>query len=661
MRAFEIPNGEKTVHQLRRTLEGVQHLKETGRYKEYMAQYERSATPFMAWDGEGWSDAAADHSYMLFMNSSGANISAPRLSTWEIFDFILSQAAQFEKHIHVMYGFGYDVTHWLRDVDIEKRKELLDNTIVRIRTPDGVRRNQYTVEYIPHKWFTITGWDYETRKRVRIKFYDIMTFFQSSAIKAWESRDIPLPDEIRSGKASRNTFTYDDLEEISLYCQMELDATVLLANRLRDEFKQAGLNVSQWHGPGAVATAVFKKYKIKDHKTEPSEKIERALQHAYFGGRFEQFKAGHYDGRVYVYDINSAYPDKIRNLPSLSGAKWRHTLVYRGMPGLYRVRYEDWGDFDGRAHPVPWRGKGGRVGFPRVNNDVWVWHFEAEYATEVIEGYELHTATDEKPFAFVSKMYDQRKRWKREGKGGERALKLAMNSIYGKTAQTIGGDPENGIRPPWHQLEWAGMITSATRAQLWQAMSQAPGQIIAVETDSVASMVPLDLDIGDGLGQWELTEYDNMTYIQSGVYFADSVAHGDKVRSRGIDVKQLKYSEVMEHLKHPDGDPILVTAREFIGITNPRTQLYGQWNDTTKQVRVAGGKRVHLPEYCPECSTGQGMDEIMHTLVSAPGMGLRASEPHRLPWIDGEPLEGSETAQTTTEAVAAYDSARHVA
>lgn len=653
--------GEKSVHELRRTLEGVQHLKETGRYKEYMHIYERAGTPFMAWDGEGWSDKNAEHSYMLFMNSAGANISAPKLTTWEIFEFMMSEAAKYDKHLHVMYGFGYDVTHWLIDIPLEKRRELIENNTVKIRTPEGVQRNQYVIDYIPHKWFTITGWDYNTRKRVTLKMYDIMTFFQSSAIKAWESRGIELPDEIRSGKASRNTFTYDDLHEIMLYCQMELDATVLLANRLRDEFKDAGLNVSQWHGPGAVATAVFKKYKIKDHKTEPAPHIEKALQHAYFGGRFEQFKAGHHDGKVYVYDINSAYPDKIRNLPSLAGVRWRHTTVYRGLPGVYRCRFEDFGEFDGKPYPLPWRGKGGRVGFPRHNNDVWLWHFEAQYATEIIEGYELHTATDEKPFAFVAKMYEQRKQWKAEGRGGERALKLAMNSIYGKTAQTIGGEPEKGIRPPWHQLEWAGMITSATRAQLWDAISQSPDSIIAVETDSVASTVPLDLDIGDGLGQWDVTEYDNMTYVQSGVYFADSVAHGNKVRSRGIDVTKLDYAEVLDHLRNPEGEPILVTAREFIGITNPRTYLYGQWNDTTKQVRVAGGKRIHLPAYCPECSTGKGMDEIMHTLVSTPGMGLQASEPHRLPWVDGEPLEGAETAEITTEAVASYDSQRHVA
>lgn len=661
--AFMVPEVEtKLVHELRRTLEGVQHLKETGRYKEYMTQYERSTNPFMAWDGEGWSDRSEDHSYMLLMNSKGASISAPRLSTWEILEFLLAEGRKYDKHIHIIYGGGYDVTHWLRDVPLEKRQELIKETTTRIRTPpEYPRRNTYTVEYIPHKWFTLTGYDWESRKRVTIRIQDIMTFFQTSAIKAWESRGIPVSDDIRSGKASRGNFSYDDLEEIMLYCQQELEATVLLANKLRSEFKEANLNVSQWHGPGAVATAVFKKYKINDHRTEPPLHIEKILQRAYFGGRFEQFKAGHHEGKVWVYDINSAYPHKIANLPSLHNARWE----YQGPgdcdprnPGIYRVRYSSPAETGGSPNPIPWRGKGGRVGFPTDVHDVWVWHHEARHATQILEGYRLSTLPGLRPFDFVNDMYKTRKQWKAEGRGGERALKLAMNSLYGKSAQRIGGNPELGERPPWHQLEWAGMITSATRSQIWDAVSLAPEHIIAVETDSVASTVPLDLDIGDGLGQWEVAEYDSLTYVQSGVYFADSVAFGNKVRSRGIDVKKLDYQEVLDHLRNPVDTSILVSAREFIGITNPRKELYGQWNDTVKEIRVAGGKRVHLPERCPECQAGApGMDKVMHTLVSAPGMGLRPSEPHPLPWLDARSELYSEL--VSTEAVAAYDNGRH--
>ena len=663
LHSFMVPEYEmKSIHELRTSPEGRNYLQETGRYKDYMRLYERGVKPFMAWDGEGWTDRDGNHSYFLLQNSKGHSIHAPRLSSWTILQFIIDQAERYKENIHIIYGGGYDVTHWLRDIDIEIRKKLKENNTVRFRTPNDVAfQNFYQVDYIPHKWFSLSGRSSRSRKIVRIQIFDVMTFFQSSFIKALESRNLPVPDEIKSGKASRNDFTYDDLEEISRYCQLELEGLVALANQLRDEFKDANLTVSQWHGPGAVASAVFRKYKIIDHKQETSSEIEYGLQRAYFGGRFEQFKAGHYDGKVYVYDIRSAYPDKIRNLPTLAGAHWKHTNGYRGLPGIYRCSFDASDHEDSRPNPLPWRGKTGRVGFPGINRSVWVWHYEAEFATQIHEGYELYTDWSVKPFRFIEEMYNTRAEWKAIGRGGERALKLAMNSGYGKTAQRIGG--KDGKPPKWHQLEWAGMITSATRAQIYEAIMLAPDSIIAIETDSIASMVPLPLDIGTGLGQWELTVYDSMTYIQSGIYFADDTAHGTKVRSRGIDVKQLQYPEVMHWLRDPEKEPLLVQAREFVGLTaNRDPRMYGQWTDTTREIRVAGGKRIHLPDTCPECRAGRTLADTMHPLTVAPGMGIAESYPHPLPWRDGDFDEDTpEHMRTATEAIAEYDSARHTA
>jgi hypothetical protein len=49
--------------------------------------------------------------------------------------------------------------------------------------------------------------------------------------------------------------------------------------------------------------------------------------------------------------------------------------------------------------------------------------------------------------------------------------------------------------------------------------AQKQGGLIAVETDAVFSTVPLDLPIGEGLGEWECTTFDEMIYLQSGMYF----------------------------------------------------------------------------------------------------------------------------------------------
>jgi hypothetical protein len=650
------------THQLRRTYEGLQQLKQSGRFKQYMSKYDHaSLKEFIAWDGEGWTDTNGEHRYMLLQNSEGQHISAPVLDTVECLEFMLKTAKDFPKRIHVIFGGGYDATHILRFMPLEKRRELRDTGHTVFYPKDGNHyTNRFTLEYIPHKWLTITGHVQGLRKPVTLKLFDVMTFFQSAFIYALESRDIEVPDVIKTGKANRQNFTYHDLNEIIQYCQMELEMLVMLCNVLRQEFKEAGINVTQFHGPGAVASATFNQKRIRKHMQAPPLHIEQAAQRAYFGGRFELFKAGHHKGKIYQYDINSAYPDKIRDLPSLAGSEWVRTDDYDGSMGLWFCSYDYSGSDHSAPHPTPWRGTGGKVGFPTHNKGVWLWHHEAKFATEVHYGYKLILANDTKPFAFVAGMYDLRAQWKKEGKGAERALKLCMSSLYGKTAQRIGGSEKYGGRPSWHQLEWAGMITSATRAQIWEAVAQSPESIIAIETDSVASTVPLDLEVGTGLGQWELKVYDWITYIQSGIYFTNDGATGTKAKSRGIDVKQLHHKDVLDFLGGRK-EELLVSSRQFVGLTNPQEHFYGQWQDSVKEVKIAGSKRLHIPADCLACSAGLPMDEVMHTLTSNPLYGLAESVKHPLPWLDDvTELTTSELLRVNTDAIAMFEtSGRH--
>lgn len=636
-----------TVHDIRYTRLGAQYLKLTGGYRDYMQTVlDSKKRPFLAWDGEAWNDNTGWQRYMLLQNSYGGFIQALELDTASCLDFIIQTAVNHPSHIHVIYGGGYDATQILKDLPLQSRLALKDNNevIYSVQASPTTMRNRYSIKYLPHKWLEIQGYHWPSRRYVKVKIFDLMTFFQTSFIKALQSRGLEVDNAITTGKAGRNDFSYDDVDEVRAYCQLEVEALVKLAGALRDEFDEAGITVNQFHGPGAVASAVYKQYNVRPHMSAPPVEVELASQHAYFGGHFEQYRAGHYEGPVWLYDINSAYPYQIAQLPSLAGAVWSKTDRFHGQPGVWFCRFdsEDTQDFLS-PNPTPWRGKGGAVGYPQSNAGVWLWHHEAKYATEVLYGYELHTSTDTLPFSFVHDMYNTRKVWQALGKGGERALKLALNSLYGKMAQRIGGNPErNGGKPAWHNLEWAGMVTSGTRAQLWDAVQLAPDSIIAVETDSVMSTKPLDLDIGKELGQWGVSQFDWVTYVQSGIYFTSAetgVSTGSKARTRGIDVTQLSHEQVLAFLDGDQKNPLLVNSRQFIGLGNPRTYLYGQWQDGVKEVRVAGQKRLHDTRSCRACRLGHSMATHLHDLIANPLYGASDSLKHPLPWVDGVPVE----------------------
>ena len=94
---------------------------------------------------------------------------------------------------------------------------------------------------------------------------------------------------------------------------------------------------------------------------------------------------------------------------------------------------------------------------------------------------------DVKPFAFVPDLYNLRRKWKQLKIGAEKVLKFTINSFYGKLAQSIGGSEEH--KPPYHNIGWAGYITSEIRAQMFNAIMQAPDKIISITIDGIYSTV----------------------------------------------------------------------------------------------------------------------------------------------------------------------------
>jgi hypothetical protein len=72
-------------------------------------------------------------------------------------------------------------------------------------------------------------------------------------------------------------------------------------------------------------------------------------------------------------------------------------------------------------------------------------------------------------------------------------------------------------------------IRAGTRRSIGEAALQSPHKIVQFCTDAVFSKVPLVLNEGDGLGQWEVEKVDNLLTVQSGVY---SYTKGDKIENK---------------------------------------------------------------------------------------------------------------------------------
>lgn len=639
---------EYRVHRLVQSQEGREYLRKVkGKIRTKAAQ--GLDRPFVAWDGEGITfQDGTPQSYVLFGNSLDNYIMSKELDTKECLDLMLESERQCPEAIHVGFSIQYDANMILKD--------LPDRQLTQLRKRGVVHWKKYRLEYRPGKWFQVSHGPKDNRIVCRI--YDVWGFFQTSFIKAIQ-KNLPPEDvdlqTIIEGKHKRGTFQWEEMESLVLpYWKTELRLLVKLMDELAKNIRSADLAITSWHGPGALVTAVFRRQGITQAKAETPKEVSEAARYAYAGGRFEQFRLGHHPGKVWQYDINSAYPSAIRKLPNLRTGYWTHER--RFIPStfsVWRVRWDSW-SLDGKhanltAQPFFHRDERHGISYPRFTEG-WYWSPEVELAQrlmprplEILEGWVFHD-DGSKPFAYIEEMYETRRKWKAEGVGAEYPLKLVMNSMYGKLAQRIGWET-NGKIPLWHQLEWAGYVTSLTRANLYLAIRAAGLSIIACETDAIFTTRPVpQLTVGKQLGQWDATEHDYITYLQSGVYF---VPTGPKFR--GFDLDSFSHSAVLAHLEEIDssgdwGAKLYGKTTRFTGMGlagradgSVDRDKWRRWTTEERRLLLGGEtKRRHLTEFCPACQSGQSVRSNLHYLGVFTRGGM--SYPHTIPWISGDPI-----------------------
>lgn len=495
---------------------------------------QQTRLPFCAVDGEGGgTDDKGRQRYLLLR--AGSADDAPLLfdgnrdlRTAECLDFLslLPKDA-----IYVAFYFDYDVTMILRHATPNQRERLLRPILYGVQ---GEKRSTYVgdyeVEYMPHKYFKVKHINQKDWTTIN----EVGPFFQCSfakAIRDWETGTQAERTTIAINKLRRTDFIDMTQDEIK-YNQLECKHLEEMMQKFREVCEGTGYVPARWQGPGYLATDMFKQHNIptrKEYGLDP-ELLEYANS-AYYGGRFELFKIGTVRN-VYEYDINSAYPHAMRALPCLLHGTWNYR---RGMPDnnatLYvaNVRFRNTGCAVANL-PIRDR-KTGSIYWPHDGNG-WYWSTEIRAAqaaqTEIVEWrdhWAYEKQCDCRPFDWIDDVYAMRKAIGKGTKGY--ALKLAINSLYGKCAQSIGS-------APYANPIWASLITAHCRAALIDAYSCIDTRcIVMLATDGIYTTVPLNhLVCGDQLGRWESKLHEEMFLVQPGIYFSSLQA--DRPKTRGV-------------------------------------------------------------------------------------------------------------------------------
>jgi hypothetical protein len=455
------------------------------------------------------------------------------LTTVQCLDFILSLPHKGAKIF--AYSFGYDLTKILEDID--------DLTLYKLVRPELRRRMNGKQKVIApiywpgHKPRYCLNWmnGRFTVKKVEgtqvvvdpttggptvgykwgpsITIHDVWKFFQGKFTVALEDWKVPdsIPkderktvlDRMKEMKDQRSNFDQLSDDDIRSYCFEECRYMATLARKLTDAHIKAGIPLKNYFGAGSSAEAMMLTMNIKEHvkqaraENPPPDSVEYIQRCAFFGGRFELGRIGPVCGEIFNYDISSAYPYQLTFLPCLIHGHWEHTTsrkaIEQARTAIVHYTLEEptikrpWA-------PFPFRLKNGSIAFPETSGGGWVWREEYLAGERLFENVQFqeawlyHCDCDCQPFKNIPQFYSYRILIGKEGPGI--VVKLGVNSNYGKTAQTVGGEPGT-----FHSWMWAGLITSGCRAQVLTSMATHHNldNLLMVATDGIATLEKITL------------------------------------------------------------------------------------------------------------------------------------------------------------------------
>jgi len=571
---------------------------------------------------------------------------------------------EYDRRVHAIcrqFGFSVEYAHKARLVSTastvyrgylirytpRKKLEIIDLSAGRILVSDKYwnrERGTWAIGKPRSEWArSVTVWDvYGFFQKSFVAALKDYRCAQCAACKAepkehclkalWSPADL---ERIESMKLQRGVFDAGQQTEIADYCVDECRYLSFLVRDLLMHVDAFGLKLNSFHGSGAIASCWLTDKGIKKSLPKRTADIgadglptfylaglpECVALSGYFGGRFEITEMG-FMGPLYGYDINSAYPAITVTLPCLAHGRFLRVAEY--VPDAVGV-YLAGSRTSGRFAPFPFRTASEPTGgiakdaiYYAHGGQRWIWHAEIESARKhfgadaipIYDGWIWQAdGCDCNPFADIDGMYKTRQQYVIDGNGVEKVIKLILNSLYGKTAQSIGWNiSKTGEKmpPPFQCFIWAGLITSGCRAMILDAVMQDDADVVSIATDGILSRTPIkaiDAPKDKILGKWEASAVTDGWLFQSGVYTYISAKGKRKYATRGFAAKEIPAQVLIDAFSASiytvNADP---TQSRYIpmnsGIMRDAPLEYiGQWVPSEHDVNFTHNRR--LPSFKP--------------------------------------------------------------
>lgn len=419
---------------------------------------------------------------------------------------------------YLIYGFNleYEYTQLFHDLPdtIKRQPEFELTTELTIR--DTGQDYRFRIRAMNDKRHLATIENLSTKRQVRL--LDAMSFFKTSLGKA--AKMLELGDKYESDAIDRERFTRADLHnpEFLRYARQDAYITRRIGEHIVGMHVTYG--ISQTISAPHFASKVFRRRFLTGLIEHPAPDLEQAGLWSYHGG-----KNGFYlDGParlpdVWQYDITSAYPEAMRQLPDPELATWESVNEYRpGRHAIYcatlryrRCKYRGMMTLEGHW---PESGIIERVYLTGYELDAMVERGECDVLSA--SGWMMVGPRGGPLVRYVDEFFSMKARTV----GPEReTAKLFLNSLYGKFFQKVALgrvgslDLDSGewiVTDPDSPYDWragglyhppiASLITGYVRAKIHGIEHKY--ESLMTSTDGVFGMVPPDrADLGKQLGK----------------------------------------------------------------------------------------------------------------------------------------------------------------
>jgi len=423
----------------------------------------------------------------------------------------------------------------------------------------------------------------------KVKFFDIYQFFKyenSASLDNVSNKYLnSQKDNIEFFGYTKSNMPLDNI--IVAYCHKDCELTKRLCDIVIEACNDIGLIFNNPYSCATISADYFFEfsgltnpnnflYQYGKNVSAKNKDIMRYAYYAYKGGRTEVCKRGNFEN-AQEYDVNSMYPTKMCELYNIFKCEWIRIITdtefknYDINNMAYAFLNCNIKMYDNYVNPLPHKHNGyyiyGHGDFMNYTISLSEYQMIIELNLGEVHinngwiGLKTSDLKGDYPFKnIIEKTYTKRNSFKKTDFRNS-LLKIILNSIYGRFIEVnINKDMDDNINlysddyiitesDIYKKGYYAGKyfcpiyacdITARSRCMLYRGIhdNEPEHNFIASFTDSILSKEKLkNIDSGNLLGQWEHNEGE-LTIIGSGVYRFESEDKDDKLRTRGIHIKE---------------------------------------------------------------------------------------------------------------------------